>query len=79
MTAVEDSRYPGSLNGGRPGQDRGSQKVYVLRRSTDSSRVEISVNLDSVMSSRAPDMALKPNDVIFVPNNTAKERWHENA
>ncbi len=48
------------------------KKAHILRRSKDSSRVEIPVNLDSVMSGKAPDMALKPDDVLFVPNNTAK-------
>jgi polysaccharide export outer membrane protein len=48
------------------------KKAHILRRSGNSSRVEIPVNLETVMSGKAPDMALKADDVLFVPNNTAK-------
>lgn len=48
------------------------KRTRILRKTDNSSRVEIAINLDSIMSGRAPDVALRPDDVLFVPNNTAK-------
>lgn len=35
-------------------------------------RVELTVNLKQIMSGKAEDIALHPNDILFVPNSAAK-------
>ncbi len=50
-----------------------SDKAKILRRSLNSStRTEIPVNLKRLLADKAPDVALKANDILFVPNSAAK-------
>lgn len=39
----------------------------------DSERTQIPVDLRKVMTGKAEDMALRPNDILFVPDSTAKK------
>jgi polysaccharide export outer membrane protein len=48
------------------------KKARILRRAANSSRVDIPVDLEKILSGRAPDMPLHAEDVLFVPNNAAK-------
>jgi polysaccharide biosynthesis/export protein len=48
------------------------KKASILRKSPKSGRIEIPVNLQSVLSGRAPDVVLQADDVLFVPDNIAK-------
>ena len=48
-------------------------KARILRPVAGSSnRTEIAVNLKQIMAGKAPDMPLQPNDILFVPNSSAK-------
>ena len=45
----------------------------ILRRaSAASSRVEVPVDLSKIMDSRAEDLPLKPDDILFIPNSAPK-------
>jgi polysaccharide biosynthesis/export protein len=48
------------------------KKARILRKGSDSSRVEISVNLENILSGHTPDMPMQPEDVLFVPSSKAK-------
>lgn len=48
------------------------KKARILRKSGDTSRTEVAVNLDKILAGTSPDLALRPNDVLFVPNSAAK-------
>jgi polysaccharide export outer membrane protein len=50
------------------------KNAKVLRTSTtpDRQRTEIPVNLSKILAGKAPDMALKPDDILYVPNSAAK-------
>jgi polysaccharide export outer membrane protein len=48
------------------------KKARILRKGSDSSRVEISVNLENILSGHTPDMPMQPEDVLFVPSSRAK-------
>jgi polysaccharide biosynthesis/export protein len=46
----------------------------IVRQSTsDQARVEISVNFDQMMTGRATDQILAPNDILYVPASGAKK------
>jgi polysaccharide export outer membrane protein len=49
-----------------------SKKAKILRKHGASGRVELPVDLERILSGRAPDIPLQAEDVLFVPNNTAK-------
>ncbi len=48
------------------------KKAMILRKQASSGRIEVPVDLERIMSGRAPDTSLRSEDVLFVPNNTAK-------
>lgn len=48
------------------------KKAMILRKQGSSGRIEVPVDLERIMSGRAPDTPLRSEDVLFVPNNTAK-------
>jgi len=48
------------------------KKAMILRKHGSSGRVEVPVDLERILSGRAPDTALQAEDVLFVPNNAAK-------
>ena len=49
------------------------QRALILRLSgTSNQRTEIAVNLKILMQGTAGDVPLKPGDILFVPNSTAK-------
>lgn len=48
------------------------KSARILRKTANSGRVEIPVNLANILSGRAPDVNLQADDVLFVPNNAAK-------
>lgn len=41
----------------------------ILRASGDGNRQEIPIDLSKILDGRAPDMSMRPDDVLFVPNN----------
>jgi polysaccharide export outer membrane protein len=48
------------------------KRAKILRKHGSSGRVELPVNLERILSGRAPDISLQAEDVLFVPNNAAK-------
>ena len=48
------------------------KKATILRMNTKGDREVVTVDLDSVMKGKSPDIALQPEDVLFVPKNGAK-------
>jgi polysaccharide biosynthesis/export protein len=43
-----------------------------LIRRADGQQQEVTIPLDAILSSKAPDMTLQPEDIVFVPNSVAK-------
>jgi len=48
------------------------KKAKILRKQVNGGRIEIPVDLSRILDGRAPDSQLRAEDVLFVPNNTAK-------
>ncbi|MGH9629519.1 MAG: polysaccharide biosynthesis/export family protein, partial [Bryobacteraceae bacterium] len=50
------------------------QKAKILRPNAlgDRQRTEIRVNIGKILAGKAPDVALRPNDILFVPSSAAK-------
>jgi polysaccharide biosynthesis/export protein len=48
------------------------KKARILRKGSDSGRVEISVNLEGILSGHTADVPMQPEDVLFVPSSKAK-------
>jgi polysaccharide export outer membrane protein len=48
------------------------KKARILRKSGDSGPHEVPVNLDAILSGTSRDVVLQADDILFVPNNTAK-------
>jgi polysaccharide export outer membrane protein len=48
------------------------KKAKILRKQGNSGRVEVPVDLQRILSGHAPDTQLLSEDVLFVPNNAAK-------
>jgi polysaccharide export outer membrane protein len=46
--------------------------AQILREGQGASRQEIPINLKDIMSGKTKDVALMPNDILFVPKNVAK-------
>jgi len=42
-------------------------------------RTEIPLPLGKVLSGKSPDLALRPNDIVFVPNSTARSGFYRGA
>lgn len=49
------------------------RKVYLFRDQADGQRVVLEVNLHAILRGKHPDMDMKPNDVLFVPNSAAAD------
>jgi polysaccharide export outer membrane protein len=50
-----------------------SEKAKILRHEQGApTRTEIPINLKQLMSGKAPDVVLRPDDILFVPNSGAK-------
>jgi polysaccharide export outer membrane protein len=47
------------------------EKVHIMRRVGEEQKL-IPVNVKKVLAGKAEDLALKPNDILFVPNSTQK-------
>jgi polysaccharide export outer membrane protein len=45
------------------------RKAYLFRDQGDGQRMVVEVNLHDIMRGKRPDMDMKPNDVLFVPNS----------
>jgi polysaccharide export outer membrane protein len=47
----------------------------LIRRSGDQ-RQEVPIELKKILASKAPDVNLQPDDILFVPNSVAKSAFH---
>ena len=49
------------------------QKAKILRKpEPGAERIEIAVNVKKILSNQAPDVPLRADDILFIPNNTAR-------
>lgn len=57
------------------------QKTMIIRKSMDvaGGREEIPVNLKKILAGKAPDQTLVANDILFVPDSTAKKALRRSA
>lgn len=68
MSALEALTLAGGLD-----HYAAPQHARILRRSSSGSdRSEIAIDLQKVLAGSAEDVALHPNDILFVPNSTPK-------
>jgi polysaccharide export outer membrane protein len=58
--------------GTNPTAARGSARLI---RTTPQGRQEIPVNLKKILSAKETDLAMRDNDILFVPNSPAKNAW----
>jgi polysaccharide biosynthesis/export protein len=50
----------------------GSKNAKIIRGSSTSSRTEIPLNLKDVLAGKTTDIAMYPDDILFVPNSSAR-------
>jgi polysaccharide biosynthesis/export protein len=48
------------------------QKARILRRSTGVDRMEIPIDVNSILNGKTRDEPLRADDILFIPNNAAK-------
>jgi polysaccharide biosynthesis/export protein len=58
--------------GTNPTAAKGSARLI---RTTPQGRQEIPVNLKKILSAKETDLAMRDNDILFVPNSPAKNAW----
>ena len=61
-----------------PTAKKGNARIIRTEKETGK-RDEIPVDLDKILQGKATDMILQPNDVLFVPNSTAKNVMYKGA
>lgn len=49
-----------------------TSKARIVRRTSDGNK-EIPIPLDKILASKAPDIPMQSNDILFVPTNTGKQ------
>lgn len=54
------------------GKAAGSKNAKILRASSSGSRSEIPVDLRRILEGRGSDVALQPEDILFIPNSLSK-------
>jgi polysaccharide export outer membrane protein len=47
-------------------------KNAMLIRKTQEGRQEVHVSIQKILSNKAPDLELQPDDILFIPNSVAK-------
>jgi polysaccharide export outer membrane protein len=47
-------------------------RARIIRKAPDGTQTEIPVDLKKVFAGKSPDEVLAANDILFVPNSTAK-------
>jgi polysaccharide export outer membrane protein len=51
------------------------EKAVLIRKSANGPQ-EISIPLPKILSARAPDMQLQPEDIVFIPRSQGRAAWH---
>ncbi len=49
-----------------------AKQAYIYRREAGGNKNEIAVPLEKIMQRKAPDVALTPNDLLYIPDNRAR-------
>lgn len=49
------------------------KKVFLFRDQGEGKRIVVEVNLHAILRGKQPDMDMRPNDVLFVPNSTISD------
>jgi polysaccharide export outer membrane protein len=57
------------------GQTAAAKNARILRPVVGASRIEIAVNLQDIWTGKKADMAMQPEDILFVPSSYAKGAW----
>jgi len=57
---------------GGPMRTAKASKAVLVRWDEEGRRQELAVNVEDILKGKQPDMALHPNDVLFLPGSTAK-------
>lgn len=55
-----------------PTETASAEHARILRLQPDAQREEIDVNLSKIIARRDPDVVLKPDDILYVPNSRSK-------
>lgn len=58
-----------------PSQTAATTKALLIREQKGG-RTVVSLNLKRMLRGKAPDMAIRDGDILFVPDSTAKNVWH---
>jgi polysaccharide export outer membrane protein len=54
-----------------------SDKAVILRNDpVTGAKQEVPVDLKKVLNLKGPDVALLPNDILFIPDSASKRAWH---
>jgi len=53
------------------------KKSKILRPVPGTNRLEIPINLDQLLQGKTADVTLQPEDILFVPNSSAKSAFHK--
>ena len=53
-------------------QAAAASRTVVIRSGPGGQREQVPVDLEEMLRGRAPDLALRPNDVLYVPKNSQK-------
>jgi polysaccharide biosynthesis/export protein len=54
-----------------------AQKSKILRPVPGSNRIEIDINLKQLLAGKIKDVSLQPEDILFVPNSSAKSAFQK--
>lgn len=54
------------------GPDAAKGKATIIRVAQNGQQIELPVHLNKILSGEAPDLPLRPKDVLFIPKNGAK-------
>jgi len=54
-----------------------AKKSKILRPVPGANRLEIPINLEQVLQGKTTDVTLQPDDILFVPNSSAKNTFHK--
>ena len=49
-----------------------AKQAYIYRRGADGSRTEVRVELESILQRKNPDVAVLPDDILYIPDNKTR-------
>ncbi|MGB6432103.1 MAG: polysaccharide biosynthesis/export family protein [Candidatus Acidiferrales bacterium] len=66
-----------ALAGGTTSTARSTQAVILRNNAVTGQKEQLPVDLKKVLDLKGPDVALLPNDILFVPDSASKRAWHK--